>query len=351
MIKYIKGFDGLRALSIIMVLITHLGVISLFPKTDFFTIRIASLISGSTGVNVFFTLSGFLITYILIVEQTKNGKINIKNFFIKRFLRLLPPFFILLSIVFLLMQFNFVEKNYGSLLLSFFYLSNFSPNKYYLIELGHSWSLAVEEQFYLTWPFILQILKRSRMYLFLLSLIILSVAVIFIQKDLTIQISNTFLVFSNTNRWTIPAIAPIAIGSLAATLLHKNKNLIVLLFQNKYKMFVLSVLVFISPLYLSLSFFNFFNIIQAFGIGILLIWVFTNQDSKITEILNIRPLRYVGRISYGLYIYQGLFLTTGPTNKLFIQSFPQNILFTFIVAVFSYHFIEKKILALKNKFN
>src|SRR5687768_16646603 len=91
---YIKGFDGLRAISIIMVFVTHLGINSYFTPGSFAMKRIEPLFSGGTGVNIFFVISGFLITRILQRELLSRGKINIRRFFIRRFLRLLPPLFI-----------------------------------------------------------------------------------------------------------------------------------------------------------------------------------------------------------------------------------------------------------------
>src|SRR5471030_2238740 len=92
--KYIRGYDGLRAISILMVMSSHLGLFSLLPNNDYIQNRLWLIISGTTGVNIFFTLSGFLITRILVQEKLAFKKISFKNFYIRRFLRLLPPLII-----------------------------------------------------------------------------------------------------------------------------------------------------------------------------------------------------------------------------------------------------------------
>ncbi|MFT3885692.1 MAG: acyltransferase family protein [Flavobacteriales bacterium] len=98
---HIRGFDGLRAISITMVVASHHGLFQLLPHTSFIRDRIIPLFAGVTGVNIFFTLSGFLITRLLLQEQDRKGTIQLRRFYIRRFLRLTPPFllfFLLLGI-------------------------------------------------------------------------------------------------------------------------------------------------------------------------------------------------------------------------------------------------------------
>src|ERR1700712_5194662 len=150
--NYIKGFDGLRALSIIIVFVTHLGYIDRIPN-PVSAWRISMLCSGNTGVNIFFVLSGFLITRILLREKLVTGRISLKNFYIRRFLRLLPPLIVFYAVIVFLMGFGFIEPQWFGLTLSVFYLYNFVPHRYYSSELGPMWSLALEEQYYIFWPF------------------------------------------------------------------------------------------------------------------------------------------------------------------------------------------------------
>jgi peptidoglycan/LPS O-acetylase OafA/YrhL len=102
--SYIRGFDGLRAVSIVFVVLTHLGVYSMMPPGILSSSRFTMLVNGTTGVNFFFAISGFLITTILLKEKQTTGKIHFKNFFIRRFLRLLPTLLVFYLTILILME-------------------------------------------------------------------------------------------------------------------------------------------------------------------------------------------------------------------------------------------------------
>ncbi|MEQ1527890.1 MAG: hypothetical protein ABL925_01135, partial [Methylococcales bacterium] len=94
--------------------------------------------------------------------------------------------------------------------------------------------------------------------------------------------------------------------------------------------------------------------IRSAGILILIVWIFLNQDKFLVKLLEFSPLKYIGVFSYGIYIYQGLFLATGP-NRMPLSSWPPDqsigIVLLFISAPLSYHFYEKPFLRLKHKFS
>ena len=92
------------------------------------------------------------------------------------------------------------------------------------------------------------------------------------------------------------------------------------------------------------------ELLQLCSVVILLIWVLFNQSSLLAGFLELKPIAYLGKISYGLYVYHALFIRTG-RGDLFIQKYPLNIFLTLGVAVLSYEFYEKKILRLKRKFS
>ncbi|MCH8902358.1 MAG: acyltransferase family protein [Bacteroidetes bacterium] len=136
--KFIRGFDSLRGIAISFVLLTHLGLYIYLPDNDLFQIRVWKLISGGTGVQLFFTLSGFLITLIVLAEKSKFSRVNFKNFYARRFLRLLPPLLIFYITIAILMKLGMIQTTAFGLLLSFFYLYNFVPYLHYTRELGHT---------------------------------------------------------------------------------------------------------------------------------------------------------------------------------------------------------------------
>lgn len=342
--KYIKGFDSIRAISIILVISSHLGLYMHLPKNEFSKERLWLLLSGNNGVQIFFTLSGFLITMILLAEQEKFRTISLQNFYVRRFLRLLPPLIVFYLVVFVLMKANLIENDIHAILYSIFYVYNFVPNNHYTGELGHTWSLALEEQFYLFWPIIIKfILKKQVVILLILSIILLCL--------ISIHIYPMYSVFNNyrVERWFIPAIAPVLIGSYFAILKNNQLSKWQIYFNSSSKrLLFIGVVLSLFPLYSPYLAYSF--LFQSIGTGALLVWIMNNQESHVIRFINYKPLSYIGKISYGLYVYQGLFLRTGPGSDLWIQQFPQNLFLTLSVAVVSYHFLEKPILLLKNNF-
>lgn len=340
--KYIKGFDGLRAISILFVILTHLGIYSTLPDTPFIKERLLLLISGTTGVQIFFTISGFLITTILLKELNKYGSINFLNFFIKRFLRLLPPLLIFYLVIAFLMSQHLIKTTYVGFLYSFFYVYNFVPLKYYVSELGHTWSLAVEEQYYFIWPFFLSYIKSFKYrILFIFIFVIASVFIVYYFSKIP-SIADKY----KYTRFFIPAASSIFIGALISIINNRVEKLDFLKKNNLY----ISFLFFFFPLYAPKIYLQISFILQSLGVGLFLLWIYNHQASRVTRVLNTKLMTYIGKISYGLYVYQGLFLRTGPGGKLWIQHFPQNIFLTIIVSILSYHFIEKYFLGFKNKF-
>jgi len=143
------ALDGLRAIAVLLVILTHAGVPYLGQ-------------AGAVGVTMFFVLSGFLITRLLLEEQQRSGRINFRRFYVRRVRRLLPA---LLTLLFLD---GLVRAASGQSLipvaLAASYMSNIAPSAFGVMfrELEHTWSLSLEEQFYLLWPVLLVLLVRTR---------------------------------------------------------------------------------------------------------------------------------------------------------------------------------------------
>jgi len=350
--KHIKGFDGLRAVSIVLVILAHAGTWDRFQHSEAF-LRNFDLFTGVLGVKIFFCLSGFLITYLLLNEQQQKGQINFKFFFIRRFLRLTPPLLIFYAAIVVLMSIGALKRDFIAIGISFFYLYNFVPRRFYTPELGHTWSLAVEEQFYLIWPFVLSAIRRlqKRIIIILscLSLCLiwsLSYDFCFTFKGQEDHLSHYFFV----ERWFLPACLPIMFGALAALLLFHKNDWLVGLIKNSWWWPVLCMLFFPLQHLLNLP-----EWLPFLGIpilcSILLLWVFLHQESFLVRLLEFRPLAFIGKISYGLYVYQGLFLRTGIGGKLSIQQAPLNLVLTVTIALISYFFIERRVLRYKATFS
>lgn len=149
--RYSASLDGIRGIAVITVVLAHFGV--------------PFIHRGGLGVDIFFTLSGFLITSVLLNEYSRTGDISFRNFYMRRLLRLLPALLFLLLVYSALVLFfgRNPARHFTDMALVLFYVANWAsaaglnrPG-----ELGHLWSLSVEEQFYFLWPLALHILLKK----------------------------------------------------------------------------------------------------------------------------------------------------------------------------------------------
>lgn len=343
--KYIKGLDTLRAISIGFVLLNHLGVDVLFYENQYLNNNLFSLFSGETGVKFFFVLSGFLITRILWTQVEETGKIDFRKFFIRRVLRLAPTLIVFYLLVLILIISKIIAYDVEAILFAFFYLYNYVPLQYYRNELAHIWSLSVEEQFYLIWPFLILIFRKYSLLIILISIFVLFsiLATIFLPEFV-------FKAHLRPKRWFLPAGGFIAIGALLAMVQARNNKKFGQLFYKQKLPLVVATCCYLSTLIIPIYLIEVFSFLQAIGFGIFILWIFHNQESGIVVFMDFKPFAYLGKISYGIYVYQGLFLLTGPGSELKFQQLPLNIILTMGLAVVSYHFLEKPILRYKNRF-
>ncbi|MEK7396467.1 MAG: acyltransferase, partial [Candidatus Poribacteria bacterium] len=187
--SYIPGFDGVRFIAASAVVVHHIEQSKdiLGFKSLWLSPVIKSL--GHQGVNLFFVLSGFLITYILLIEHSELRRISIKKFYLRRILRIWPLYYMIMLIAFVLVpivaQFSgdyglvwsklrldglSVNENYIVKFLCYFTLF---PNLAYVLYPGilfaaQSWSIGVEEQFYLVWPLLFRIFNRYLVHILVL---------------------------------------------------------------------------------------------------------------------------------------------------------------------------------------
>jgi len=142
----IPSLDGLRAVAILFVLFAHCSIT--FPPGLVSVNFILPLLNGGLGVTIFFCISGFLITRLLIIEFEKTGEVSLKGFYIRRSFRILPAYWCFLLFVVVLNVAKIQEISVPNLLSGLFFVMNYSPANVRWI-LQHLWSLSVEEQFYL----------------------------------------------------------------------------------------------------------------------------------------------------------------------------------------------------------
>ncbi len=146
--RRIPSLDGLRGISIWAVIIAHSADHFLFPSIHSHHVRTVLSNCANLGVTIFFVISGFLITSILLAEQNRTSRINIRRFYKKRAIRIIPAFVLFTGTILLLCHVSLKQIAYAlTFTTSFFFWQAYKP-------LQHLWSLSVEEQFYLAWPLI-----------------------------------------------------------------------------------------------------------------------------------------------------------------------------------------------------
>ena len=153
--KRIPSLDGLRAISILLVVLGHLAISNHAPA-----VFLRSY--ASEGVRIFFVISGFLITSILCKEEARTSTIDLKTFYLRRAYRIFPAAFVFMAIM---LVFYWRDFRWYNIVTAFLYLANFDNSRPWFF--GHLWSLGVEEQFYLLWPTVLKQWHRHRIAILL----------------------------------------------------------------------------------------------------------------------------------------------------------------------------------------
>ncbi len=362
---YYPSLDGLRFFAFLVVFFHHSlqNIHSDHMLINFFLIIIQK--NGWVGVDLFFVLSGFLITTLLLKERSTLGKFSLINFWIRRSLRIWPLYYL-------------------ALLFGFFVGPIFFPNPlinhsrvweelpWYLVFLGnwkvsldgysqyaqisHLWTISLEEQFYLLWPVILIFIKGFKSS-FAAGIIILSISIFsrFILASWGVQHPGIY-----TN--TLARIDTLTIGALLALFYFYSPAIF-----SKIKMFssfpmiilILSALaVYLYRIYL-FDPSQTINIVMGFLIIALfmsyLVFMALQKNTKINKLLAIKMFVWLGKISYGLYIWHILaleitdHLITNP-NMRYI-SILLSFIITVILGYLSYRFYESKFLIIKDRFS
>lgn len=290
---YIPQFDGLRGLAILLVLIGHSGFLEALPDAGM-------LEYARFGVDLFFVLSGFLITGILL--DSKGSEHYFRNFYARRALRIWPLYYVILFLAFVLTPILVpsTKPAAGAWPAFVVYVQNiaFIDKDTYPFGLGATWSLAVEEQFYLTWPVLVFLLRRRALALVSVSLIIVS---------LSFRLVGYFhgAPSNFVHQFTLSRLDAIALGSLAALWLRSPSCTLSLWRTRAYQFLAVGASGTVLARVLmhrnsSIFGYTFMGILFTGLLGISL--SYDPRISLLGRILSARWLRYVGRISYGTYL-------------------------------------------------
>ena len=336
--KRIPSLDGLRAISIVAVLLGHLTGTRGFPHILTQIVRNPYVDIANLGVRVFFIISGFLITGLLIAEEDRTGSISLKRFYIRRTLRIFPAYFVFLGVIALLDASNLIDVPNTDFMHAITYTMNYAPDRGWY--LGHLWSLAVEEQFYLLWPITVVLAGFGGARLVALSVIglapLIRIAESMLWPHQRPSIGETFE--TTADALAIGCFLALSRGTLFATPWYRRA------LQSTW--FVPALL--LAGLIVGTRFRpniliaqTMINIAIAMGIDRCV----RHPDDLFGRFLNYRPIVFVGMLSYSLYLWQQPFLNRGSSATL--AMFPINVVAAAACALLSYYIVERPMLRLR----
>lgn len=345
--KYLPSLDGWRAIAVILVILGHAKLTvnqnSLFYK---FT---ETFIYADLGVRFFFVLSGFLITTLLIKEYQKNGYINFKHFYVRRLLRIVPVLYLYVSIIFITNIFCALGIKELYFIAPLLFFNNFILTRGTWV-LGHTWTLGIEEQFYMIWPFIFSILIKNAWKFCLIILAAMPIIRILIYYRGEYYYWSLFPFLNGADGIFDGALLSLLCfkGMVKPDFFSKNRTimriatsvLLFLIYFFKHRGMAGKILLpFGEPL-------------VDFSIAILIMSSITNFSGLLFKILNFPFMIQAGILSYSLYVWHQLFIIPEGyyANNLPSFIFPFNMLAAIIVAYISYHYFEKYFLKWKEKF-
>lgn len=331
----IPSLDGLRAVSIIAVLLGHLAGTNGLPHAVTAIVRNPYLDIAHLGVRVFFVISGFLITHLLLAEERRHGRISLERFYLRRTLRIFPAYFALLGVFALLAWGGALALTGSDFAHALTYTVNYAPGRSW--DIGHLWSLAVEEQFYLVWPaaLVLAGTRRARRVVVAALCVVplIRVAESMLWPAWQPMIGTTFETSSDAlaigcllalvgeelmaHRWYARALA--SRGTVPVLLL------VAIAASRRYRPSLL-----IGDTILNVA------------IALAVHRCVRRADGRAGRLLNAQLFVFVGGLSYSLYLWQQIFLNR--TSDAVTSRFPLNITLGVACALVSYYAIERPIL-------
>lgn len=332
----IPSLDGIRAISILLVLVGHLSGGQGFGKLDFGVGDYARL-----GVKIFFVISGYLITTLLAKEEAKNGSISLKFFYLRRTIRIFPAAYGYLLFLLVVQSYGLIQLKPWDYFCALTYTTNYCLDNAW--QVGHLWSLSVEEQFYLVWPVCFYFFGSKKAVNIALAGVLMG--------PVARLISWYFLrgtVISQMN--PLPMMADgLALGCLLAI---KESWLIQ---QCWYKWLTrpLPTLAQLGAI-LTLNRYMDYSVVSVFGTfianvftAILIHRCILNPNDLLGRVLNSRIFIQVGVLSYSLYVWQQFFLNRD--SSAWINTFPQNLACAVAMALLSHWLLEMPLLSLRHR--
>mgnify|MGYP001167393362 CR=1 FL=1 len=361
---YFKNLNGLRFIAAFMVLVCHIELNKKYFNLS--NCRETTRYLGDLGVDLFFVLSGFLITFLLLKEKEIFNKINFKNFYFRRILRIWPLYyFVVILSLFVLPKFEIFHVNgaffkfqsYFEVIKIILLFVLILPNVLYIIKpinfSSQTWSIGVEEQFYLIWPVLISKIKKYKA-VFIFIILFYWIFYFF----LNLEMLNRLPYFNFFKKiYILFRLDVLSIGALGAVLHHE---------KNKFCNLINSNLIFIFCV-IAVIFFYFYiphnvkilRIVYAILFLIILLNLISNK--YLENLFEGNLLNHFGKISYGIYMYHKIsivlvinltirfFGSIGVVENFLIYFF--SIIITLIISHFSYVYFELPLLKIKERYS
>jgi len=348
--RFFGSLDGLRAISIAGVIWVHTTIVSPY-YLRFSTIPILS--KGGFGVDIFFSISGFLITTLLLRERDTLGNISLRNFYLRRTLRIWPLYYGTLGFYVLLVL--LLQRNTARAPTFFHYLPGYLTFTYTWFAFWYAsgaifhyaWSLSVEEQFYMLWAPVMRFLSPRWPPLLVFGLILIRLSTSYGLLGCVLRVQSL--------PWRIGANISVSIclGVLLAYILHSKRSFQVLypILGQKWSARAALLL-----MLLCLSAGPSWWLLQTATLFLLVGACVVRENNGLARLLQFRPVAYVGTVSYGMYMLNTLVIDgLHPVLARFGVRHPALTFFPFLVvtvlvASLSYRYFESPFLALKTRF-
>jgi peptidoglycan/LPS O-acetylase OafA/YrhL len=337
--RSIPSLDGLRAISIALVLVSHLsgtrGLSSDLAWTSIFDL-------GNLGVRVFFVISGYLITGLLMRERGRTGTVHLGRFYLRRTLRIFPAYYAYVGVIaaFVLLGRVVLQPTDLAHVLTYTQNYNVPPNAWLV---GHAWSLSVEEQFYLLWPAVFGAAG--------------------IRKGIWIALAFAIVapVWRLLGNMHPPAWYPLtgynfemmgdalAIGCLLAMVRERlwSNTVYRRLLESRWFWLVPVVVAVLATKEDGRFQWLIGNSLTNVCLAMCIDWCVRFHQGRIGRVLNWRPLAFMGVLSYSLYLWQQPFLNRAGTA--WMSGYPQNVALLALAALASYYAVERPFLRLRQR--
>lgn len=369
---FFPNLNGVRFLAALLVIIHHLEMAKSFMGIpNMYDDSFIGGVFGKLGIILFFVLSGFLITYLLLEERRRTKTISIKSFYWRRILRIWPVYYLIVVLsLFIFPKISFMDMpgfteymHEGGIVKVILYLT-FLPNVGYTLYehvpyAAQTWSVGVEEQFYIIWPLLMYwATGRKRVLKVLMGVIsvylLIKVGVgIYYAGNVYQPLAEKLWLF-----WEHFAIDCMAIGGLGAYWLFYRKEKVLRVLYNRYfQLAAYGILAIVTLKGITIPYFT--NELYA----VLFLVIILNLASNKKSLLNLeyKPLSYLGKVSYGLYMYHTIALmivlkmllllgmnVSGPVGTLVY--YLVSISLTVFISSLSYEYFEKPFLSVKQHF-